>query len=180
MILGDPAFRLSVLDLFAGNGALLEHCRQTWRECQRLRSEWNQLTERLDKMAAERDYQEARYRRLEEARLRDGELEELEAEQTRLANAEEIKQSLSAVGELLSPSAGDRPGLVASLKEAARQLSGRQSIYLSFKSFRSVWRPPGSNWTTSSPKWKGWMIPWSFLPGAWRRSRSGCPSCMTS
>ena len=129
LMLGDPSFRLSVLDLFACDGDLLQRCREAWRTCQHLRSELRGLSERLERLAAERDYHEARYRRLEEAHLQEGELEELEAEQTRLANAEEIKGSLSAVEELLSPSVGEQPGLIASLKEASRQLN-RAEAYL--------------------------------------------------
>ena len=30
LVLGDPAFRLSVLDLYAGNGTLLQQCREAW------------------------------------------------------------------------------------------------------------------------------------------------------
>ncbi len=123
LVLSDPSFRLSVLDLFAGNGALLEECRTAWRGLQRRKAELRELLERLDRLAAERDYNEARYQRLEDAKLRDGELEELEAEQARLANAEEIKEALSGVGEMLSPSSGEMPGLVSTLKEASRLLS---------------------------------------------------------
>lgn len=129
LVLGDPAFRLSVLDLYAGNGTLLQQCREAWRESQQLRLQIRELTDRLERMAAERDYNEARFRRLDEAKLRDGELEELEAEQTRLANAEEIKESLSGASELLSPSSGETPGVIATLKEASRLLS-RTGTYL--------------------------------------------------
>ena len=123
LVLADPTFRLSVLDLFAGNGSLLEDCRTAWRGLQHRKAELRELTERLERLAAERDYNEARYQRLEEARLREGELEELEAEQACLANAEEIKETLSGVGEMLSPSSGEMPGLVSTLKEASRLLS---------------------------------------------------------
>lgn len=123
LLLGDPAFRLSVLDLYAGNASLLQRCREAWRECQHLQTRLRELTERLERMGEERDYQEARFRRLDEAKLREGELEELEAEQSRLANAEEIREHLSGVEELLSPSSGETPGLIAALKEASRLLS---------------------------------------------------------
>ena len=123
LVLNDPAFQRSVLDLFAGDGALLQDCRTSWRALQHSKAELRQTEERLERLSAERDYVEARYQRLEDAKLREGELEELEAEQSRLANAEEIRLTLSTVGEMLSPSSDDRPDLVSSLKEASRQLA---------------------------------------------------------
>ncbi|MBR1575290.1 MAG: DNA repair protein RecN [Bacteroidales bacterium] len=129
LVLADPLFRLSVLDLFAGDEEQLEACRTAWRDLQRRKTESREIRERLDRLEAERDYNEARYQRLEEARLRDGELEELEAEQTRLANAGQIKEALSGVGEMLSPSSGELPGLVPTLKEASRLLS-RTGVFL--------------------------------------------------
>ena len=128
LALADPAFQRDVLDLFAGNGAVLEASRTLWRRLLSLRSERRTLQERLEKMDAEREYNEARYRRLEDAKLREGELEELEAEQTRLAHAEGIKETLSAVGGLLSPADGEWPGAAATLKEASRLLSRSEAV----------------------------------------------------
>ena len=129
LVLSDPSFQRSVLDLFAGNGALLQSCRASWRALQQSKAALRETEARLASLSAERDYDEARFRRLEEAKLQEGELEELEAEQTRLANAEEIRETLSGVEEMLSPSTDDVPGLVPALKEAARQLS-RTGAYL--------------------------------------------------
>ena len=79
--LGDPAFRMSLLDHYAGNIACLAACRKAWNDLQGLRKELAEVTDRLQRMAAEKDYNEALFARLDEAKLRDGELEELEAEQ---------------------------------------------------------------------------------------------------
>lgn len=124
LMLADHGFQLSILDHFAGNGVLLGECREAWTRLQSLRAELNAARERLSRLAADRDYNESRYARLEAASLRPGELEELEAEQRQLANAEEIKLSLNGVDELFNPQ-GDsgRMGLSAMLKEASRQLS---------------------------------------------------------
>ena len=129
LMLSDPDFQRSLLDLYAGNEALLERCGRLWRTLLQKRSELRALEDRIASLSAERDYNEARYQRLEDAKLRDGELEELEAEQERLAHAEEIRMTLSAVEETLSPSAGDLPGIVPTLKDAARQL-GKTGSFL--------------------------------------------------
>jgi DNA repair protein RecN (Recombination protein N) len=126
--LGDPAFRMSMLDHFAGNyspvipGSTgnLSACRTAWNTLQDIRKELSEVTERLRSLAAEKDYNEALFARLEAARLRDGELEELEAEQKQLAHAEELKEYLNNCEDILAPS-DDRSPLTAQLKEAEKQ-----------------------------------------------------------
>lgn len=123
LALSDRRFQLSVLDMYAGNGSLLDECGKACASLRGLRSELAEVTERLDRLAAERDYSEARFRRLEAAALRDGELEELEAEQRRLANAGEIKESLCAVVEFFSPSVDGVPSPDGGLRSCVNTLS---------------------------------------------------------
>ena len=118
--LADPAFRMSLLDHYAGNSDRLDACRQAWNELQGIRKELSEVTERLRRMATEKDYNEALFEKLEAARLRDGELEELEAEQKQLAHAEELKEYLNDCEDILAP-ADDRAPLTAQLKEAEKQ-----------------------------------------------------------
>ncbi len=87
LLLADHRFQLSALDLYAGNGELLENCREAHSDLLALRSELSEVSGRLASLNAERDYNESVFRRLDGASLKDGELEELEAEQERLANA---------------------------------------------------------------------------------------------
>ncbi len=96
LLLADHRFQLSALDLYAGNGELLESCREAHSDLVALRSELSEVSARLASLSAERDYNESVFRRLDGAALREGELEELEAEQERLANAEDIKENLFA------------------------------------------------------------------------------------
>lgn len=103
LLLTDSRFQLSVLDLYAGNGGLLDSCGKAYAGLQALRTELARTRERLGRLKEEKDYNEARFRQLDAASLRDGELEELEAEQQRLANAEEIKESLCEAESFFSP-----------------------------------------------------------------------------
>jgi len=119
--LGDPAFRMAMLDHYAGNAERLAACRSAWEKLQQTRKELSDVQERLTRLAAEKDYNQSQFDRLDAARLRDGELEELEAEQKQLAHAEELKEFLSAGEDILSP-ADDRQPLTAQLKEATRQI----------------------------------------------------------
>ena len=118
--LADPAFRMSMLDHYAGNTDRLDACKTAWNTLQGLRKELSDVTDRLQRLSAEKDYNEALFGQLDAAKLRDGELEELEAEQKRLAHAEELKEFLNNCEDILSP-ADDRVPLTAQLKEAEKQ-----------------------------------------------------------
>ena len=134
--LGDPAFRMSLLDHYAGNHSPvipgsttpvipgstgnLDACRKAWNDLQGIRKELAEVTDRLQRITAEKDYNEALFLRLDAAKLRDGELEELETEQKQLAHAEELKEYLNNCEDILAP-ADDRAPLTAQLKEAEKQ-----------------------------------------------------------
>ena len=94
LLLSDRSFQLDILDHFAGNSQLREQCSQMWRQLGKLNNELHAVEERIARAALEKDYNEAQYRQLESASLREGELAELEEEQKQLDNAEEIKSGL--------------------------------------------------------------------------------------
>ena len=122
LLLSDKHFQLDTLDHFASAGQLREKCSAHWRSLQQKRIELKEIEQKIFRISADKDYNETQYRQLEAASLRVGELAELEEEQKQLANAEEIKMSLSAVEELFSPST-DALSLDSALKEMDRQLS---------------------------------------------------------
>ncbi len=128
MILSDRNFQLDILDHYAGNMNLRGECARLWRELSSLKSDLSSLEARLKNIADEKDYNEAQYRQLEAANLREGELAGLEEEQKQLANAEEIKSGLSAVEELYSSSMGEM-SVDSSLKETEKIL-GKLGKYL--------------------------------------------------
>ena len=128
LLLTDPRFQLSVLDHFAGNAERLDACRSCWRALQDSRSQLADAQQKLARMQADRDYNEAQWRQLDEAHLVPGELASLEEEQRSLSNAELIKESLARCLSLLHPE-GEQPGMAAALKEAGRTLE-RIAAYL--------------------------------------------------
>ena len=124
LLLSDRFFQLSMLDHFAGDEALLEECGESFRRFKALDKEYSEITSKLARMSEEKEYVRARWQRLEDARLQDGELEALEAEQKQLSNAEEIKENLGGVEELFCPSDPNSEALPLSsvLKEAQKML----------------------------------------------------------
>ena len=125
LLLSDRQFQLDILDHYAGNGQLRTECSAAWKELAALKAEQARLESQIARIASDRDYNEAQFRQLEAASLREGELSELEEEQKQLANAEEIKSGLCAVEELFTAasSSGEAMSLDASLKESMKVLS---------------------------------------------------------
>ena len=124
LLLSDKRFQLGILDYFAGAAELCENCADIWKKLSDHKSELSALNSRIDRLAGERDYNEAQFRQLEAAALKEGELAELEEEQKQLANAEEIKNGLYAVESLFSASeSGETMSIDSSLKEADKILS---------------------------------------------------------
>lgn len=119
-ILTDKRYQLAVLDHFAGNGSLLGRCRACWKELQGLEADKADYEATLAELEKDRSYNEARFAQLDQARLSEGELEELEAEQKQLANAEEIKGAFEGALAALDPEEGNSVDF--SLKEAGRLL----------------------------------------------------------
>ena len=124
LLLSDKSFQLDILDHYAGTMLQREECASLWKTLGALKTELRTLEERITRQISEKEYNEAQYRQLEAAALREGELAELEDEQKQLANAEEIKTSLSAVEELFTAasSGGEIMSIDASLKEASKLL----------------------------------------------------------
>lgn len=124
LLLSDRQFQLGILDHFAGCRSLREECSGQWKQLQALKAELAGTEERLVRLAQERDYNEAMFRQLEAASLKEGELSGLEEEQKQLANAEEIKLGLGTVEELFTSasSAGEALSVDAVLKESEKQL----------------------------------------------------------
>jgi DNA repair protein RecN (Recombination protein N) len=124
LILTDKHFQLSALDLYAKDGGTLAECREAFAKLRSLNAELEEARGRFEELSKNRQYNEAQFSQLEAAKLRDGELEELEQEQKALANAEEIKENLCAAEGALSPQegSGEIPGVSEALRESARRL----------------------------------------------------------
>lgn len=123
LLLTDPRTQLRMLDYYAGDETQRAAYQAAWKQTQDLRNRLRKVREQLERIGEQQDYLLARLAQLTEARLKEGELEELEQEQQVLANAEQIKESLYRVEELLGGGDEERPGMDAALKEAERLLA---------------------------------------------------------
>jgi len=97
LLLGRPEYQTEILDAFAGNGELLEAYRKVFQTRRKWMAELKELKASAADAEKERDYLKFQFSQLENARLQEGEQEELEAELELLTNAEQIKAALEAV-----------------------------------------------------------------------------------
>lgn len=122
LLLSDKRFQMSALDHYAGNSSLLASCAGLWNELQAKRSELQVVEAEIAAMESEREYNQSVFNRLQEAGLREGEMEELEVEQKQLANAEKIKESLLSSENLISPEEDGAISIDAALREVEKNL----------------------------------------------------------
>jgi DNA repair protein RecN (Recombination protein N) len=97
----EVSFQLRVLDALAGNKDLLKAYQERYQAFERDRRQLEELKARDARMASEADFLQFQRDELREAQLQAGEQEELEAEQERLANAQEIRQALAGAYQQL-------------------------------------------------------------------------------
>lgn len=95
------SFQLRMLDALAGNKAKLEEYQATYKKYYANKRELAALIAHNQSASKEMDYNQFLLDELHEAELVDGEQAQLDTEHARLANAEEIKQTLGAVFQQL-------------------------------------------------------------------------------
>lgn len=124
LVLGDTRFQMQVVDTLGGAGALLKEYQTSFKEYKQADKALSDLQQQASKNKADEDYLRFQFEALKEAKLVDGEQQELEQELQTLNHAEEIKSALFKVYNLLSD---DDRGVVPALKEGlnvAKVLSG--------------------------------------------------------
>lgn len=113
LALGESDFQREVLDALAGHGELLVQYRTVYAQWQHSRRELDELLQQKAQFTKEYDYHKFLFDELEEAALKENELEEAEAALQLLNNAEGIKSALSRVSYDLEE--GEQP-MVQQLK----------------------------------------------------------------
>lgn len=96
LMLSDNSFQLSLIDSFAGINKFKDQYRASYSNWRKLKKEYTGVKENAEKNKADLEYYQFQLKQLEEAKLKNGEQEELEAEQELLSHAEDIKLALSS------------------------------------------------------------------------------------
>lgn len=114
LLIGKSNFRIQVLDSYAKNKEIRESYRLAYLKQKELKKRKKELEEKLAKEEQDFDYNNFRYKQLEDANLVSGELEKIEEEYKILSNTQEIQATLYEIVQLLNP---NETSLVQTLKE---------------------------------------------------------------
>ncbi|WP_300748558.1 DNA repair protein RecN [uncultured Alistipes sp.] len=126
LILASETFRTRALDTIAGNATLLKAYREHFDRLQSMRREL--ARQQAEAETARRDEEWLRFQsnELQAAGLRIGEMEELEREQTLLANADRIGEAIATIRNAFD---SDGIGILEQLKNAELQLGRLRDSY---------------------------------------------------
>lgn len=119
LLLTDESYQMKVLDYFAGTGNILEEYSQVHNGLLVMESQLKQLKEEMARKEGELEYRAFQLEKLLEAKLKEGELEDLENEQKQLANSEQIRECISGAVGCMQPISGT---IVQNLKDAVHLL----------------------------------------------------------
>jgi len=122
LMLNDNSFQLNIIDSFAGTTSLLTEYKSAYQSYKKLQKEYYELKETADRNKSDLEYYQFHLARLDEAKLIEGEQEELEKEQELLEHAEEIKESLFNITKLFSDESSSILGMLGEVKSIAAKI----------------------------------------------------------
>lgn len=117
--INDTDFQLLIVDALANHKSLLTDYRRGFKKLKHDSSLLKKLVAEADEARNKQDYEQFLFNELEQAKLQDGEQEDLELELERLNHAETIKRALLTTSGLISEG---EPSALQILKEASLQL----------------------------------------------------------
>ena len=126
LALGTQSFQLDVVDTIAANGAVKAAYEQSFDNWTQLKTRLAQLKKEFESDNTDREYLEFQLEGLDNAKLTNGEQEELEQESDILDHAEDIKQELFNAYQILS---GDEEGTLQKLRSAMQSLRAASKNY---------------------------------------------------
>ena len=126
LLLGKHDFQLSVVDIIARDQQELADYRQAYDNYHLAKKALDELKEQLARNRQNLDFMQFQYDELCEAKLTDGEQEELESRSDTMTHAEDIKQSLYQADNALS---AESNGIVAQLRTATQALHSIERVY---------------------------------------------------
>lgn len=126
LILSSEDFRQEALDAMAESVQLATEYRTAYQSYRATEQALTELNASIEQIRSEEEWLRHQCDELSAANLRDGEIEELEAEQQQLANADSINEALGVLHEALD---NDLNGTLLMLKERRSALSRIESFF---------------------------------------------------
>ena len=125
LLLNKHDFQLSVIDIIASHPAALLDYRAAYADYQQTQRRLKELEQTIERNRQNADFLQFQYNELEQARLADGEQEELEQRQDTMSHSEDIKSALYEADHAFS---ADGTGINQQLKTAANSISSISSV----------------------------------------------------
>ena len=119
LLLGNKNYQLNVLDVLAGNSALLADYGTLFRSYESNRKELLRARKELEAVRSDEEWLRFQLEEIESAAFSEGEQEELEQEALQLAHAEDIQAALYNAVTLLD---NDEKSMLQSLREAVSSM----------------------------------------------------------
>ena len=125
LLLQKQDFQLSVVDIIASDQKELTAYQQTFSQLSALNAQLLQLKDDIERNRQNQDFLQFQYDELENARLAEGEQEELEQQSETMEHAEDIKSALYEADNSLY---SDQTGAVSQVRTAQNALSGISTV----------------------------------------------------
>lgn len=126
LLLSEDGFRTNIVDSVAGHSLLLSDYAKAYDELRLAERELLRLRDESERSRQDEEWLTFQVRQLDDAKLVEGELAELEARQAELAHAQEIQEALGGSAAML---AEDESGILPRLKAVERDLAGIAGYY---------------------------------------------------
>lgn len=125
LLLQKQDFQLNVVDIIADDQQELTTYQQTFSQLQTAKSQLQALKDDIERNRQSQDFLQYQYEELENARLTEGEQEELEQQSETMEHAEDIKTALYEADNALY---GEQTGAVSQVRTAKNALSGISKV----------------------------------------------------
>lgn len=125
LLLQKQDFQLSVVDIIANDQKELTTYQQTYSLLQAAKSQLQQMKDDIERNRQSLDFLQFQYEELENARLTEGEQEELEQQSVTMEHAEDIKTALYEADNALY---SEQTGAVSEVRTAQNALSGISAV----------------------------------------------------
>lgn len=126
LLISNASFMVNFVDTIAGNSALVADYRKAYASYNQARKEYEEFVSNADKAKNEEEYLRFQLSQISDARLTEGEQEELEEESSLLTHSEEIKNGLYSISELFD---AEDCGIIPSLKKQIQTARSISRVY---------------------------------------------------
>ena len=126
LLLNKQDFQLGVVDIIADDATALSQYQQTFRQCQNIKKELDELQENIERNRQNLDFLQFQCSELTQAALVEGEQEELEQRSETMSHSEEIKSALYETDNALS---AEQTGVVSALHSSMSALKGISRVF---------------------------------------------------